>query len=160
MITPLITQASVLDVLFHTRRHNVLLLYSALPILFLAVSCGASASDSNQPGTSVTQGTLPDQTAKPLAPGTAWVAASIMSIDSLETQLKITLHIGKVTGYGAATPVIIPQSIITARMRHGVNFLMPSDEREVKILLRHIPPGRGEYFNGGVWQIIWIEPND
>ena len=93
-------------------------------------------------------------------PGSARVAATIISIDTLNGQISITCLIDEILGYGAGSPVIIPKTTISAGIVPGFHYVIPEVKQSVVIDMRHIMrPDKGGKSQDVIWQITWIEPD-
>ena len=100
------------------------------------------------------------QLPRPIPPGSSKVAATIISIDTLNGQVSITCLINEILGYGAGSPVIIPKTTISAHIVPGFHYSIPEVKQSVVIDMRHIMrPEKDRKFQDDIWQITWIEPD-
>ena len=138
---------------------RILRLLKVLVMASLATYCAPTiqlqANHADEPK-NVTVRQLP----KPTPPGSATVAATIISIDTLNGQISITCLIDEILGYGAGSPVIIPKTTISAGIVPGFHYVIPEVKQSVVIDMRHIMrPDKGGKSQDVIWQITWIEPD-
>ena len=138
---------------------RILRLLKVLVMASLATYCAPTiqlqANHADEPK-NVTVRQLP----KPTPPGSATVAATIISIDTLNGQISITCLIDEILGYGAGSPVIIPKTTISAHIVPGFHYSIPEVKQSVVIDMRHIMrPDKGGKSQDVIWQITWIEPD-
>ena len=141
------------------EMRRILRLLKVLVMASLATYCAPTiqlqANHADEPK-NVTVRQLP----KPTPPGSATVAATIISIDTLNGQISITCLIDEILGYGAGSPVIIPKTTISAGIVPGFHYVIPEVKQSVVIDMRHIMrPDKGGKSQDVIWQITWIEPD-
>ena len=142
------------------EMRSIIRLLKVLVVASLATYCAPTiqlqANHADEPK-NVTVRQLP----KPTPPGSATVAATVISIDTLNNgQISVTCLIDEILGYGAGSPVIIPKTTISAQIVPGFHYVIPEVRQSVVIDMRHIMrPEKGGKYQDLIWQITWIEPD-